>query len=166
MVDPRAARARIAYETLLERRENASQPLLIPETVQLPPADLARIRSFLSELSAAGFQIEEFGRDLWKVDALPDLLAGFSTAATLVSIAADIAEGGARRGAARWRDELVARAVSRAYAGASTQLTPEAAVKLVEELANAKMPYVCPRGKPVMVYRSNREIARSFGRQS
>ncbi len=166
MVDPRAARARIAYETLLERRENASQPLLIPETVQLPPADSARIRSFLSELSAAGFQIEEFGRDMWKVDAVPDLLAGFSTAATLASIAADIAEGGARRGAARWRDELVARAVSRAYAGASTQLTPEAAVKLVEELANAKMPYVCPRGKPVMVYRSNREIARSFGRQS
>jgi len=166
LVDPRAARARIAYETLLDRRENASQPLLIPETVQLPPADSARIRSFLSELSAAGFQIEEFGRDLWKVDAVPDLLAGFSTAATLASIAADIAEGGARRGAARWRDELVARAVSRAYAGASTQLTPEAAVKLVEELANAKMPYVCPRGKPVMVYRSNREIARSFGRQS
>lgn len=165
MVDPRAARARIAYETLLERRENASQPLLIPETVQLPPADSARIRSFLSELSASGFQIEEFGRDTWKVDAVPDILAGFSTAAALASIAADIAEGGARRGTARWRDELVARAVSRAYAGASTQLTPEAAAKLVEELANAKMPYVCPRGKPVMVYRSNREIARSFGRQ-
>ena len=79
-------------------------------------------------------------------------------------IAADIAEGGARRGSARWRDELVAKAVARSYAGASTQLTPEAAVKLVEELANAKMPYVCPRGKPVMVYRSNRDIARSFGR--
>ena len=166
LVDPRAARARIAYETVLERHETVSQPLLIPETVQLPPADSARIRSFLPELSAAGFLIEEFGRDLWKVDAVPDLLAGCPTSAALASIAADIAEGGARRGAARWRDELVARAVSRAYAGASAQLTPEAAVRLVEELANAKMPYVCPRGKPVMVYRSNREIARSFGRQS
>jgi DNA mismatch repair protein MutL len=165
LVDPRAARARIAYETLVERRENVSQPLLIPETVQLPPGDSARIRSFLSELSAVGFQIEEFGRDLWKVDAVPDILAGSSTAATLASIAADIAEGGARRGAARWRDELVARAVSRTYASASTQLTPEAATKLVEELAGAKMPYVCPRGKPVMIYRSNREVARSFGRQ-
>ena len=164
MVDPRAARARIAYEAILERREAVAQPLLIPETVQLPPADSARIRSFLSELSAAGFMIEEFGRDMWKVDAVPDLVAGCSTAAVLASIAADIAEGGARRGSARWRDELVAKAVARSYAGASTQLTPEAAVKLVEELANAKMPYVCPRGKPVMVYRSNRDIARSFGR--
>ena len=164
VMDPRAARERIAYERTLSRRESASQPLLIPETAQLPPADSARIRSFLPELSALGFVIEEFGRDTWKVDAVPDLISGCDAGSMLASIASDIAEGGARRGAERWREELVAKAVARSYAGASAQLTPEAATALVEELASARMPYVSPDGRPVMIYRSNREIGRSFGR--
>lgn len=164
VVDPRAARARLAYEKLLDRREAMSQTLLIPETVQLPPADSARIRSFQQELAAVGFVLEEFGRDTWKIDAVPDLLAGGSTAALLASLAADIAEGGAKRGSTRWRDELIAKSVARTFAGASAKLTPEAAIQLVNELAQARMPYVCPRGKPVMWYKSNREIERAFGR--
>lgn len=164
LLDPRAARARIAYEKILERREAISQTLLIPETVQLPPADSSRIRSFQNELAAAGFVLEEFGRDTWKVDAVPDLLAGGSTETLLASIASDIAEGGAKRGSTRWRDELIAKAVAKSFAGTSTKLTREAAIQLVNELADARMPYVCPRGKPIMIYKSNRELDRSFGR--
>ena len=111
-----------------------------------------------------GFRIEEFGRDTWKIDAVPDLLAGGSTETLLASIAADIAEGGAKRGSTRWRDELIAKSVARSYAGASTMLTRDAAIALVNELAATRTPYVCPRAKPVMLYRSNREIERSFGR--
>ena len=164
LLDPRAARARIAYEKLLGRRVAVSQPLLIPETIQLPPADSARIRSFRDELEAVGFVLEEFGRDTWKIDAVPDLLAGGPTETLLASIAADIAEGGAKRGSTRWRDELIAKSVARSYAGASTMLTRDAAIALVNELAATRTPYVCPRAKPVMLYRSNREIERSFGR--
>lgn len=164
LLDPRAARARIAYEKILERREAISQTLLIPETVQLPPADSSRIRSFQTELAAAGFVLEEFGRDTWKIDAVPDLLAGGSTETLLASIASDIAEGGSKRGSTRWRDELIAKAVARSFAGSSSKLTREAAIQLVNELADARMPYVCPRGKPIMIYKSNRELDRSFGR--
>ena len=42
--------------------------------------------------------------------------------------------------------------------------TPEAATKLVEELCSCRMPYVCPRGKPVMIFTSNRELDRKFDR--
>jgi len=164
ILDPRAARSRIAYEKLLDRREQASQPLLIPETVKLPPADSARIRSFLPELQSVGFVLEEFGRDTWKIDAVPDLLAGGSMETLLASIANDIAEGGAKRGSTHWRDELIAKSVARSFAGASKVLTREAAIQLVEELAATRMPYICPRSKPIMIYKSNREIDRGFGR--
>ena len=163
-LDPRAARERIVYERVLDRQNVVAQPLLIPETVQLPPADSARIRNFRGDLEAAGFAIEEFGRDVWKVDAVPDLVGGLSTAGLLASIAADIAEAGAKRGSARWRDELVAKGIARSFAGASPKLTAESAVQLVTELAATKMPYVCPRGKPVMVFKSYRELSRNFGR--
>lgn len=163
-LDPRAARERIVYEQLIDRRQTVAQPLLIAETVKLPPADSGRIRTFLPELAALGFDIEEFGRDTWKVDAVPDLAAGLPTADMLATLAADIAEAGARRGGARWRDEIIAKSVARAFAGAARQLTPEGATQLVNELAATRMPYVCPRGKPVMVFTSNRELARKFGR--
>ena len=134
-LNPRAARERIAYERLLDRHGGiVSQPLLLPETIHMPPADSARIRSFLPELQAIGFAIEEFGRDVWKLDAVPTLAAGLSATELLSTIATDISEAGAKRGSTRWRDELVARSVARSYAGANVKLTEEGAVKLVEEL--------------------------------
>ncbi len=161
-LNPRAARERIAYERLIDAHEALTQPLLIPETVTLPPSESARIRNFLSELQAVGFTVEEFGRDTWKVDGVPALLAGCDVPAMLASIAADIAEAGSSRGGARWRDELVARSVARSYSRANLQLTPEAATQLVEELARTRMPYVCPRGRPIMVFTSNAELLRKF----
>ena len=161
-LNPRAARERIAYERLIDAHEAFSQPLLIPETVTLPPSESARIRNFLAELHAIGFAVEEFGRDTWKVDAVPALLAGCDVPALLASIAADIAEAGSSRGGTRWRDELVAKSVAHTYSRANLQLTPEAATQLVEELARTRMPYVCPRGRPIMVFTSNAELLRKF----
>ena len=108
--------------------------------------------------------MEEFGRDTWKVDAVPALLAGCDVPSLLASIAADIAEAGSSRGGTRWRDELIARSVARSYSRAGLQLTPEAATQLVEELAHTRMPYVCPRGRPIMVFTSNAELLRKFDR--
>ena len=163
-LNPRAARERIAYERILDTHEALTQQLLIPETVTLPPSESARIRSFLTELQAVGFAVEEFGHDTWKVDAVPALLAGCDVPALLASIASDIAEAGSSRGGTRWRDELVARSVARSYSRAGLQLTPEAATQLVEELARTRMPYVCPRGRPIMVFTSNAELLRKFDR--
>ena len=41
-------------------------------------------------------------------------------------------------------------------------LTEIGAVKLVEDLASCRVPYVCPRGKPTMIFTSNRELDRKF----
>ena len=161
-LNPRAACERIAYERLIDAHEALAQPLLIPETVTLPPSESARIRNFLAELQTVGFTVEEFGRDTWKVDAVPALLAGCDVPALLASIAADIAEAGSSRGGTRWRDELVAKSVAHTYSRANLQLTPEAATQLVEELARTRMPYVCPRGRPIMVFTSNAELLRKF----
>ena len=43
-------------------------------------------------------------------------------------------------------------------------LTKDGAVKLVEELCACRMPYVCPRGKPVMIFTSTRELDRKFSK--
>ena len=169
-LNPRAARERIAYEKCLDAIPRASdhptalaQALLIPEIVHLAPADFARIKGAAEIIRAMGFALEEFGKDTFKIDAVPQLLGGLAPGAILSTIARDLAESGARRGSARWREELIAKSIARSFAGASTALTESGAQQLVEELGACRSPYVCPRGKPVMTFTSNRELARKFG---
>ena len=167
-INPHAARERIAYEHLLQtshasHTSHTSQSLLIPETVRLSPVDAARIKAALPTIVAMGFQLEEFGRDTFKIDAVPQLIGSLSPSAILSTIAGDLAESGAKRGE-RWREELIAKSVAKSFAGAALKLTEDGATKLVEELCACKMPYVCPRGKPVMIFTSTRELDRKFDR--
>ena len=173
-INPHAARERIAYEKLLDASKSNnrtieqsnnqfSQSLLIPETAHLSPVDAARIKASLPIISAMGFQLEEFGRDTFKIDSVPQLIGSNSPSAILSTIAADLAEGGAKRGE-RWREERIAKSIAKSFAGASLSLTEEGATHLVEELCSCRMPYVCPRGKPVMIFTSTRELDRKFDR--
>ena len=164
-INPVAARERITYERLLRRSDNApaaAQALLIPETVRLSPVDFARIKASLGEIRAMGFQLEEFGLDTFKIDAVPQAIGTASPSAILSTVAHDLSESGARRGGGRWREELIAKSVARSFAGASAKLDRESGSRLVEELCGCRMPYVCPRGKPVMIFTSTRELDRRF----
>ena len=164
-INPHAARERIAYERMLNQADKIpSQTLLIPETVKLSPVDAARIRASLKTIVEMGFQIEEFGHDTFKVDAVPQFAAALSPTGVLTTIAGDLAENGNRRGKERWREELIAKSIAKSFAGASMALTEEGATKLVEELCSCRMPYICPRGKPVMIFTSTRELNRKFDR--
>ena len=168
-INPQAARERIVYERLLDTARasgeaGASQALLIPETIRLAPVEAARISSAIDIIRAMGFQIEAFGRDTFKIDAIPQIVNALSLSAVLATIARDLSEGGSRRAGAKWREELIAKSIAKSFAGASMALTRDGATKLVEELCACRMPYVCPRGKPVMIFTSTRELDRKFAR--
>lgn len=168
-INPQAARERIAYERLLAAAAATDAPppaqaLLVPETVKLGPVEAARIAASLETIARMGFQIEPFGTDTFKIDAVPPHLGALAPSAVLATIARDLAEGGSRRSGERWRDERIAKSVARAFAGASPKLTQEGAEALVKDLCACRMPYVCPRGKPVMIFTSTRELDRKFDR--
>lgn len=165
-INPHAARERIAFERIMQGAAGdaaVSQQLLMPETVHLSPVDAARLSAALDDIRKTGFKIDPFGRDTFKIDAIPQLTDGLSPSSVLATIAHDLAEGGARRGG-RWREELIARSIARSFAGTSLALDATLATRLVEELVSCRMPYVCPRGKPVMIFTSTRELDRKFAR--
>jgi len=165
-VNPHAARERIAFEQLFSSSKQGdalSQQLLIPETIHLSPVDAARITAALGDIEPMGFKIEPFGRDTFKIDAVPQLIGSLSPADVISTIARDLSEGGARRGE-RWREELVAKSVARSFAGMSLSLDEAGATRLVEELAACRMPYVSPGGKPTMIFTSTRELDRKFAK--
>ena len=161
-INPHAARERIAFERL--RDKGVSQALLIPETVQLSPPDFARLNASLAAIESMGFRLEPFGRDTFKVDAIPQIIDGLSPSVVLATMARDLADGSGRRVGDRWREEIIAKSVAKSFAGMSLALTEEGAAKLIEELAACRMPYVCPRGKPTMIFTSTRELNRKFAK--
>ena len=161
-INPHAARERIAFEQL--KVKGVSQSLLRPETVQLSPPDFARLNSALPIVESMGFRLEPFGRDTFKIEAIPQLIDGLSPSAVIATIAKDLADGSTRRIGERWRENLVAKSVAKSFAGMSLTLTEDGATRLVEELASCSMPYVCPRGKPTMIFTSTRELNRKFAK--
>ena len=169
-VNPQAARERIAYERLADKAQGRageeSQALLIPDVVKLPPVDAARIRAALADLARMGFSVEEFGLDTFKVDAVPLLIGDASPTSIFATIARDLADSaGARRGGERWREEMIAKSIARAYAGMKFAADEAGATRIVEELCSCRMPYVSPRGKPIMIFTSTRELNRKFARE-
>ncbi len=167
-IDPCAAMERILYEKLMAHdaaHPVPSQRLLIPESVRLSPADAERVRRNLDVLGALGLRVADLGDDHFMVEALPSLPCATSCRDLLVNIADDIAAAGRRRGSVRWKEEIVARAVSRTVAAGSFRHTPEEAERVVKQLAACRMPYTCPQGKPTMIFTSYAELDRKFGKR-
>lgn len=166
-VDPRAAYERVLYEKLLEsqqRNQMIMQPLLIPESVRLAPADAARVRKHLDVMNSLGFAVADFGNDHFIVEALPDILGDISCRELLGNIAYDFEYAGQKRGSEKWCEELIARAASRAASGGRVNFAEGEVEEVLNALAECRMPYTCPRGKPTMIFTSYRELDRKFGR--
>ena len=75
ILEIRAARERILFERSLARIEGGeateSQSLLIPETIEASPAEVAWIEAHREILLMAGLAVEPFGSGILKVDAIP-----------------------------------------------------------------------------------------------
>lgn len=168
VIDPQAAHERVVYERMLASMENAtpvSQPLLIPESVSLPPADAQRIRDNLEILKSLGFGIDTFGHGgNFIVDALPAGIETTDFRTLLVDISSGISTSGAKRGTEKWKERTVAMAAARASVPRVITLAPEAMLALVHDLAATKMPYTSPHGRPIMLFTSLNELARKFNR--
>ena len=167
-LDPKAVRERVLFEQLManhEKDDTYSQRLLLPETVQLPPADAARLTKHLSVLQEMGFAVDLFGdSDHFVIESLPSILGDISCRELLANIAHDLESAGVRRGTDKWREEIIAKAACRVMVGQTRTPTIPELEKLVAALVKTRMPYTCPRGRPTMIFTSYRELDRKFGK--
>lgn len=166
MVEIRAARERIFYERFLARLatgELESQRLLLPEILEMSPADLAWIEAHQAVLQAAGLVAEPFGQGSLKVDAVPaeaSTMPALEVVVRLVDELRTLAETPALDSAGR---EALAASVSRlAAAGARLPAGEEAARMLLRDLLASELPYATPKGRPTVSQIAPSELARRF----
>ena len=170
LVDAHAAHERVTLERLRAARAGerpASQPLLLPEVVELPEGDVTRLEEAAAALSAQGLALERFGPRAVVVRALPAMLAaaGIDTAALVRDLAAELAVTGSAESLAERLDARLATAACRASVMAGRRLSlaeMDALLRAMERTPNAGQ---CNHGRPTYVSMGLSDIERLFGRR-
>ena len=168
LIDQHAAHERVNYDAVIAAMTTSSAPqqaLLMPETVHLPNEQAVMIRACLDELRAAGFGIEEFGTDTFKIDAVPGYIELGALEPMLAAIAADLRETGGSRRADELRQRLALVLVCRGSVKFNQSLSLPEMQALIGQLQATRTPWTCPHGRPTMIVVPFDELEKRFGRR-
>ncbi len=163
LVDQHAAHERVLYNRLLERLRSgrgASQPLLIPQAVDVDPGLIAAASDHRAELANLGLEYEEFGPRSLRITAVPvELPSGRATAAiqeTLAALAEHRGDGAIEKAAA-------AIACHSAVKFGDVLDVAEQR-RLLVDLEAAEESITCPHGRPTRLLVEWQELTRHFRR--
>lgn len=167
LIDQHAAHERVLFEKLMAQHENKSIPsqsLLTPEIVTLPPQSAKVLTEQLPFLNKFGFEVEEFGTNIFQVRAMPILFAGGSPAMALKALVEDFEEDESPL-QAEVEARLAARVCKRLAVKGGQALTSEEQRSLLNDLENCQSPRTCPHGRPTMIHLTVDALERQFGRR-
>ena len=161
LVDQHAAHERIAYEAIRSSARNgvASEPLLVPQILELDPARSAVLDRTIELLREGGLEIEPFGERTYRIVATP---FGYGARAfDLAGFIDDLTDEPKQRDV---RERVWASLACHSVTIAGERLAPDEMATLVERLQRCENPMHCPHGRPTMVRLTPAEIARMFKR--
>lgn len=164
LVDQHAAHERITYERLMTQRTGPiqQQGLLIPQTVELPPAAHALLLGNAGLLEEWGFTIEDFGVGL-RLRAVPAGLREADVSSALLEVAEHLAgRGGATP--EDWREAMLTTIACHSSVRAGQSLSSQEMRELIVQLEQCDAPRTCPHGRPTMILLSTSQLERQFGR--
>ena len=167
LIDQHAAHERVLFEKLLAQRETdkiASQSLLTPVVVTIPPQAAQLLIAQLPMLQHFGFDVEEFGPNTFQVRAVPALFAGSDPSAALRALVEDFEEDETPL-QHEIEKKLAARVCKRMAVKAGQALSNEEQRALINDLEACDSPRTCPHGRPTMIHLSVDMLERQFGRR-
>ena len=167
IVDQHVAHERVLYEKLAGARlKNAveAQGLLVPQTIELAPHQLAIVDAVLPELARNGFQVEHFGGSAVLVRTVPALARNSDCEKLLNEIIDGLEAEDRTVDMDRVRDRIAVSTACHAAIKVNMALSAEKMQWLLDELGRTRIPTNCPHGRPVILRFSLYEIERNFGR--
>jgi DNA mismatch repair protein MutL len=165
LLDRRAAHERVWFERLEEQfRVGAvpSQRLLLPVPVELDPIASALLLDRLEFLNAHGFEICEFGRHFFRIEAIPAWMEPADAEPFLRDVLGALREGRLQeRDANLAREELARLAAAKGVRLPAVVTETELRV-LVAQLFGTRTPLTSPAGRPTYIELNHGELARRF----
>ncbi len=168
IVDQHAAHERLVYERLKAERARtgiATQPLLLPEVVELDPVDADRLNAASDDLATLGLRLEPFGPGAVLVREAPQQLAGGNLQKLVRDVADALAEHGTAGSLERRLDHVLATMACHNSVRAGRRLRPEEMDALLREMEITPNSGQCNHGRPTYVELKLADIERLFGRR-
>ncbi|MFM8705835.1 MAG: hypothetical protein ACKOHG_18675, partial [Planctomycetia bacterium] len=167
VIDQHALHERVLYERLKEAVANGAlevQPLLIPERIDLVPAEIEIVTEHAEALAGAGMRVEPFGGATVIVTSKPALV-GSAPAATLLREVIDrLASTSAGAESGMIVDEVLHGLACKAAIKAGDPLSQAEVDALVRDRRRVRESHHCPHGRPTSLTLSRQELDRQFRR--
>jgi DNA mismatch repair protein MutL len=168
IVDQHAAHERLVLERMRAAREGGkieTQPLLMPEVVELDEPDCDRIEAAASDLAGLGLEIERFGPNAILVRSTPAALGKTDVRGLLMDLAAELAELGSAFSLQEKLDHVSATIACHGSVRAGRVLSVTEMNALLREMEATPRSGQCNHGRSTWVKLGHSEIEKLFGRR-
>ena len=165
VVDQHVAHERVRFEEVqdaLEAEGGASQQLLVPLTVSVNPVEMEAFLQARELFERLGFSVREFGPGSLLIDAIPPGLRHWGDGDLFHEILSDLIEELDAR--SEVRDAVAASMACHTSIRAGERLSRPEMETLVRKLLNAREPFACPHGRPILIKILLHELDRLFHR--
>lgn len=167
VIDQHALHERILFEHLKRRIQEGhleTQPLLVPEPVDLPPEQTARALEHRDALADLGLQIEDFGSGTLLLRSYPAILGNKSPQDTLKAVVDHLVAKDRPPSREHLLNDLLSLMACHAAVRSGDRLTPEEIASLIAQRSLAENTHHCPHGRPTSLLFSKHELDRQFRR--
>ena len=167
VIDQHALHERILYEQSRAKVTSGAierQNLLVPEPVDLAPAEAAAVLEAAELLSGLGITVSSFGGGTVLLGSYPAMLAHFRPAELLQALAALLLTSGREPKREDVLDSLMHMIACKAAVKAGDRLSLEEIAALLTQRELAQDAHHCPHGRPTALVFTREELDRQFKR--
>ena len=167
IIDQHALHERILYEQLRQRVAQGAietQSLLVPEPVDLRPAETAAALEHRDLLAELGVKIEPFGGNTLLVAGYPAMLANMNPVEVLRALLERILSEVKRPDRRDLLDDLLHTIACKAAIKAGDRLAPEEIASLLQQRHLIDDAHHCPHGRPTALVFTREELDKQFKR--
>lgn len=167
LIDQHVAHERILFDKFRGKetdRSVESQNLLLPETVDLTPAQSQAFELVEDEMASIGFGLMRLSGRTVAIKSIPTDLPASEVRNLFAEILDNVDLEKRGIGKATLRDDIAASLACKAAVKINMKLTPEKMQWLIDRLLTTSSPTTCPHGRPVILRLSMKDIERGFHR--
>ncbi|HZZ72208.1 MAG TPA: DNA mismatch repair endonuclease MutL [Pirellulales bacterium] len=167
VIDQHALHERILYEQFRAKASSGeleTQNLLVPEPVDLSPAEAAAVLSKQDLLARIGLRVEGFGGSTILITGYPAMLTHSNPREILLGLLEQLMAGEKTPERRDVLDELLHMLSCKAAIKAGDKLTPEEITSLVAQRHLAQDTHHCPHGRPTALVFTRAELDKQFMR--
>ncbi len=152
LIDQHAASERVLYDALRRDGTLARQALVDPVAVRLTGAQRATLRARSGEVARAGFEVEPFGPETFRVRSVPSYRGRRARVEALTELLDELAAGGRPTVPNGLEERTAATLACHAAIRAGDTVGVEEFARVLDALAVLPgAPPTCPHGRPILL---------------